>query len=158
MKCHPSGGTADQSHGQRDQVAGGGPWDAWKSAQPAPHRHRGDGRPRGRASFLLLSPGLPLPCPVLGPILPQQEEGERLSVQAASAEAHQEVTVQGGEEGKRALHEDRTCGIKSNNIDIVTIMIFISVCLFVFLFSTECNDCALCTKLSEQCRLKFGFL
>lgn len=73
------------------------------SAPAAPHTHRGDGRCRGQDPFLLLhllAPGLSHPHPVLGPFDPQQTAGERLSFQAAGAEAHQEVTVQGRKEGK----------------------------------------------------------
>lgn len=114
VPSRPSGGAADQSRRQRDQVAGGGSGDARQSAQPPPHSHGGDGRPHGRTpSFILpiLSPGLSLTSPAIGPVTARQETRERLGVQAAGhaqrpgAEAHQEVSVEGCEEGKLVLHQ-----------------------------------------------------
>lgn len=103
---HPSGGAADQSGGAWDQVAGGGSRDAWKTAESTPHRHRGHGGSRDGPPSFPLSPSLTIPFTVICPILPQQEAGERLSVQAASrselagAEANQEVTIEGCKEGE----------------------------------------------------------
>ena len=107
LPSHPSGGPVDQSHSQRDQVTSGGQWDTRKSAESAPHGYRGDGCCRDGP--FALSPGVPVPFPVLGPVHPGQEAGERLGVQAAAhaerpgAEAHQEVAIEGSKEGKLSL-------------------------------------------------------
>lgn len=102
MSNPSSGGSADQSSGQWDPAAGGGPRDTRISAQPASYSHGGDGRVRHRAAqFLPSSHGLAFLRSI-----PAEQKAQRFGSQAAhhskqpGPEAHQEVTFQGCEEGK----------------------------------------------------------
>lgn len=102
----PPGGTADQGSRKWDQVAGRWSGDIRKPPQLASDGHRGDGCSRDRGSPRCFLPSsLLLADTLLHSFLPHQEASERLCVQAGQpgAEAHQEVTFEGCEEGKYEL-------------------------------------------------------